>query len=125
MKFREYLNLSEEVKVGTKQACVVHGHPKKVGSKTDKPIGTPIKCYSFDKYGRKEAIKKAHAMHYAIQKSQEIKEISDEYLTKPEIMKRVNFLKSTQRYASGEDRRKIDKELEYWNKILINPERNK
>jgi len=25
--------------------CVVHGHPKKPGSKTDKPEGSIIKCF--------------------------------------------------------------------------------
>jgi hypothetical protein len=50
--------------------CVLHGHPKKEGSKTDKPAGTPIKCYSIAKYGEDLARKKAFAMHYAIQKSE-------------------------------------------------------
>ena len=40
------------------QWCVVHGHPQKPGSKTDKPPGTPIKCFA-----TKE---KAEAMHKAI-----------------------------------------------------------
>lgn len=57
------------VKIYPDKACVVHGHPKKAGSKRDKPKGTVIKCYSFSKYGRKEAINKAHKMHYAIVKS--------------------------------------------------------
>lgn len=38
--------------------CVVHGHAKKKGSKTDKPKGTAIKCFKT----RKEAL----AMHAAI-----------------------------------------------------------
>lgn len=38
--------------------CVVHAHPQKTGSKTDKPMGTTIKC--FDKK------KDADAMHAAI-----------------------------------------------------------
>ena len=50
--------------------CVLHGHPKNPGSKTDKPIGTPIKCYSIAKYGEEGARKRAYAMHYAIQKSE-------------------------------------------------------
>jgi len=51
--------------------CVFHGHPKKEGSKTDKPIGSVIKCFSIDTYGEDGARKKALAMHYAIMKSQE------------------------------------------------------
>jgi len=38
--------------------CVLHGHPKKKGSKTDKPMGSVIKCFST----KKEAM----AMHRAI-----------------------------------------------------------
>jgi hypothetical protein len=38
--------------------CVVHGHAKKPGSKTDKPAGSVIKC--FDKKAD------AMAMHKAI-----------------------------------------------------------
>jgi hypothetical protein len=49
-------------------ACVIHGHPKKKGSKTDKPKGSNIKCYC--KGSRKQKMKKAQAMHYAIIKSQ-------------------------------------------------------
>jgi len=44
---------------------VVHGHPRKKGSKRDKPKGSPIKCYTGDKKG----LKKARAMHYAIMMS--------------------------------------------------------
>lgn len=40
------------------QWCVVHGHPQKPGSKTDKPEGTVIKCFSTKK--------QADAMHRAI-----------------------------------------------------------
>jgi len=56
------------VKRGNKW-CVVHGHPKKKGSKTDKPEGTVIKCYPF-KLGNKQseaaAKAKAKKMHQAI-----------------------------------------------------------
>ena len=52
-------------KIGNKW-CVVHAHPMKPSSKTDKPIGTPIYCYSIDKYGEEEAKKKADKMHQAI-----------------------------------------------------------
>ena len=52
------------------KVCVVHGHPQKPGSARDKPKGTPIKCWSYSTWGKKEAIKKAQAMHYAIMKSQ-------------------------------------------------------
>jgi hypothetical protein len=38
----------------------------KEGSKTDKPKGANIKCYSFAQFGKDEAIKKAYAMHTAI-----------------------------------------------------------
>lgn len=50
--------------------CVIHAHPKKKGSKTDKPEGTAIHCYSIEKYGDKEAKRKADAMHFAIVSSQ-------------------------------------------------------
>jgi hypothetical protein len=45
-----------------KKWCVVHGHPKKKGSKRDKPKGTVIKCFA--------SKKKAQAMHTAIILSQ-------------------------------------------------------
>lgn len=54
------------VTIESDRACVRHAHKPKVGSETDKPIGTVIKCYSFEKYGKDNAIKKAHALHYAI-----------------------------------------------------------
>jgi len=38
--------------------CVVHGHTQKKRSKTDKPIGTIIKCFN--------SLKEATAMHNAI-----------------------------------------------------------
>lgn len=53
--------------------CVVHGHAQKSGSKTDKPKGSVIKCYSFvpgNKTSEDTARKKAAAMHYAISISQ-------------------------------------------------------
>jgi hypothetical protein len=46
------------VKKGNKY-CVVHGSPKKKGSKTDKPKGTIIKCFDTES----EALK----MHRAIE----------------------------------------------------------
>jgi len=49
--------------------CVVHGHPQKPGSKTDKPKGTAIKCYSFtpgNEQSENEARRKAFKMHRAI-----------------------------------------------------------
>jgi DNA adenine methylase len=42
--------------------CVVHGHPMKPGSKTDKPIGSIIKCFPGTSEGKARAI----AMHRAI-----------------------------------------------------------
>lgn len=42
--------------------CVLHGHPMKKGSKTDKPIGSVIKCFPGTPYGKA----KAEAMHRAI-----------------------------------------------------------
>ena len=48
-------------KIGNKY-CVLHGHPRKEGSKTDMPMGTIIKC--FDTY------EEALAMHRAITISQ-------------------------------------------------------
>lgn len=59
------------IKVRGGYVCVVHGHPQKKGSKRDKPIGTAIKCYSIKKYGKKGAMKKAQAMHFAIRSSQQ------------------------------------------------------
>ena len=47
--------------------CVVHGHPRKPGSKTDKPVGTIIKCYPGTPAGKE----KATAMHTAILLSQQ------------------------------------------------------
>ena len=44
---------------------VVHAHPQKAGSATDKPIGTIIKCFQTEK--------EANAMHNAILTSQAIK----------------------------------------------------
>lgn len=41
--------------------CVLHGHPKKKGSKTDKPKGATIACHNT----RKEAL----AQHRAIMAS--------------------------------------------------------
>ena len=54
--------------------CVVHGHPQKAGSKTDKPKGSIIKCYTFDpsKEGSEANAKlKAQKMHRAILVSQQ------------------------------------------------------
>lgn len=56
--------------------CVVHGHPKKKGSKTDKPIGTVIKCFNFNpkvKGSEARAKAKAMAMHRAIMAKQKKK----------------------------------------------------
>lgn len=41
-----------------KEFCVLHAHPKKKGSKTDKPIGSIIHCFPTKK--------KALAQHKAI-----------------------------------------------------------
>lgn len=49
------------VKKGDKW-CVIHGHPKKPDSKTDKPAGSIIKCFP----GTPEGKRKADAMHAAI-----------------------------------------------------------
>jgi len=49
--------------------CVVHGSPKKAGSKTDKPKGTVIKCFSFspgNKASETKARQKAQGLHYRI-----------------------------------------------------------
>ena len=46
--------------------CVMHGHPQNPDSPTDKPMGTPIKCFSIAKYGYNEAKRRAEAMHRAI-----------------------------------------------------------
>lgn len=46
--------------------CVIHSHPRKPGSKTDKPKGAIIHCYS----GGEEGHKKAQKMHVAILISQ-------------------------------------------------------
>lgn len=58
------------VKIEPTRACVVHGHNPSVGSATDKPQGSVMNCYSFAEYGKAKAIEKAHAMHYAIMKSE-------------------------------------------------------
>ena len=52
---------------------MVHGHPKKAGSKRDKPIGSIIKCYEFSKSKKgseARAKRKAFAMHQAIVRNQ-------------------------------------------------------
>ena len=49
------------VKRGNKW-CVIHKHPRKKGSKTDKPVGTVIKCF--------DTKEEADAMHKAILISQ-------------------------------------------------------
>lgn len=52
--------------------CVLHGHPKKKGSKRDKPQGSVIKCYSFNpsvKGSEARAKSKALKMHKAIMAS--------------------------------------------------------
>lgn len=48
--------------------CVLHGHPQKKGSKTDKPKGSVIKCFCGP--NDTENKRKAEAMHYAIIQSQ-------------------------------------------------------
>lgn len=61
------------VKKGNKW-CVVHGHPQKEGSKTDKPVGSVIKCFPFEE-GNEESEKRAKEqalkMHRAILISQQ------------------------------------------------------
>lgn len=47
---------------GVKRWCVVHAHPQKPGSPTDKPPGTIIKCWPHTPAGKA----KAEAMHRAI-----------------------------------------------------------
>jgi len=61
------------VKILQDRACVVHAHPRKQGSKIDKAPGTPIKCFTFAKYGKAEAVRRAYAMHAAIASSQAIR----------------------------------------------------
>lgn len=46
-----------------KYFCVCHGHPIDPRIPNDKPIGTPIKCFSISKYGYQEAYKKAFGLH--------------------------------------------------------------
>ena len=49
--------------------CVVHGHTQKKNSKTDKPAGSVIKCFSFNpntKGSEASAKDKATKMHKAI-----------------------------------------------------------
>ena len=47
MKVISLENVTEKLSVVKRgsQWCVVHGHPKKAGSKTDKPKGAIIKCF--------------------------------------------------------------------------------
>lgn len=54
------------VREGNAYWCVLHGHPQKAGSETDKPIGSVIKCYSVKQFGEEGAKKKAESMHQAI-----------------------------------------------------------
>jgi hypothetical protein len=49
--------------------CVMHSSPQRPGSKTDKPPGTIIKCYSIATYGDKGTRQRALAMHRAIEAS--------------------------------------------------------
>ena len=58
------------VRVGKKSADVLHEHPKVKGSKTDKVPGAVLHSYSFAKYGKANAIKKAWAQHSAIMYSE-------------------------------------------------------
>lgn len=50
--------------------CVLHGHPKKEGSATDKAPGGIIKCYSVADMGEESAKAAAEKMHRAILMSQ-------------------------------------------------------
>jgi len=70
-EFMTEMGLTETVVKRGNQWCVVHGHPKKKGSKTDKPKGSIIKCHP--------TAKKAYAQHYAIMMSQKgkSKEVSN------------------------------------------------
>lgn len=68
------MSMVERVEKRGNKWCVVHGHPKKKGSKRDKPPGTAIHCYKFGSgtdNTEDEARQKAFKMHYAIAKSQE------------------------------------------------------
>lgn len=55
------------VKIGN-EWCVVHGHPQKPGSKTDKPPGTIIACHK-----TKEAAERQHRAIIASEKEREKK----------------------------------------------------
>ena len=72
--------------------CVVHGHPMKPGSKTDKPEGAIIKSFP----GTPEGKAKAEAMHKAIIISQikrkEMNDISNFILLKPYTMQKPLIL---------------------------------
>jgi hypothetical protein len=58
------------VRIGKTSADVLHGHPQKAGSKTDKPEGTVMKSYSYAQYGKAGAIRRAYAMHSAVKHSE-------------------------------------------------------
>jgi len=70
----EKIELTAMVRKRGSKWCVLHGHPQKPGSKTDKPVGSVIKCFPFkegDKASEARAKKKAEAMHQAIIISQQ------------------------------------------------------
>ena len=58
------------VRITKTSADVVHGSRQKAGSKRDKPKGRIIKSYSFAKFGKAGAIRRAYEMHSAIKHSQ-------------------------------------------------------
>jgi len=57
------------IKIIKNSICVVHGHKYDPTIKGDQPIGTPIKCFSIKILGAKEAMKRAKALHKAIELS--------------------------------------------------------
>lgn len=94
----------EMIKIEPNRACVVHGHNPKKDSATDRPKGSIIKCYSFADYGRKQAIEKAHAMHYAIAKS----EASQGQEFQPVKIQSMFLLAEVQEMAESEIRLLVD-----------------
>jgi hypothetical protein len=81
--------------------CVLHGHPMTPGSKTDKPIGSVIKCFDTEAEAQamhkailiSEAKREIKAFDNSIKKTFQIKTISaftDMKLSQEEILKNIN-----------------------------------
>lgn len=87
--------------VVTKTAAEVrHGHADTGGSH-DAPKGMVIKRFPFDKYGRKGAIKRAQAMHYAIVKSEQ--RAHSDAVSASSVATPIALRTPTQQYSEADD----------------------